>query len=244
MNDRIASARPRGRALTAALAAATVALAAFASAPATHAQGKKAAPKAAPAAKQPAQQRPPAPKVQQVKQLIYSPWTKACQKGSETNNKQVCVVHTDGRIETGQPVVVAQILEAPNGQKRLQVIFASTVLVQRGTRVLIDNKEVGQAPYLLCGVRSGCMAYYQVDDALIDKLKKGKTMEVQTFVPRNTILSFPLSLKNFAKAYDGPPIDPKQLETQQRKLQSELQKKAEEARKKLEKQQSAPAKKK
>ena len=38
----------------------------------------------------------------------------------------------------------------------------------------------------------------------------------------------------FAKAFDGPPIDPKVLEEQQKKLQEELQKRSEELRKRLE----------
>jgi hypothetical protein len=52
-----------------------------------------------------------------------------------------------------------------------------------------------------------------------------------------------LELKDFAKAYDGPPTDPKVFEEQQKKLQEELQKRAEEARKRLESQQqpAAPA---
>ena len=54
-------------------------------------------------------------------------------------------------------------------------------------------------------------------------------------------ISLPLPLNDFAKAYDGPPTDPKVFEEQQRKLQAELQKKAEEARKKLEQQQPAQA---
>ena len=37
-----------------------------------------------------------------------------------------------------------------------------------------------------------------------------------------------LELKDFAKAYDGPPTDPKVFEEQQKKLQEELQKRAEE----------------
>jgi hypothetical protein len=45
-----------------------------------------------------------------------------------------------------------------------------------------------------------------------------------------------LDLKDFAKAYDGPPTDPKVFEAQQKKLQEELQKRAEEARKRLESQ--------
>ena len=47
-------------------------------------------------------------------------------------------------------------------------------------------------------------------------------------------ISLPLPLNDFAKAYDGPPTDPKVFEEQQKKLQEELQKQAEEARKKLE----------
>jgi hypothetical protein len=43
-----------------------------------------------------------------------------------------------------------------------------------------------------------------------------------------------MPLADFAKAYDGPPTDPKVFEETQKKLQEELQKRAEEARKKLE----------
>ena len=46
-----------------------------------------------------------------------------------------------------------------------------------------------------------------------------------------------LELKDFAKAYDGPPTDPKVFEEQQKKLHEELQKRAEDARKRLESQQ-------
>ena len=54
---------------------------------------------------------------------------------------------------------------------------------------------------------------------------------------QGTPISLPLPLADFAKAYDGPATDPKVFEEQQRKLQEELQKKAEDARKKLEGQQ-------
>ena len=42
------------------------------------------------------------------------------------------------------------------------------------------------------------------------------------------------TFNDFAKAYNGPPTDPKEIEVQQQKLQDELQRRAEEARKKLE----------
>ena len=52
-------------------------------------------------------------------------------------------------------------------------------------------------------------------------------------------ISYVLPLADFAKANDGPPTDPKVFEEQQKKLQDELQKRADEARKKLEGQQPA-----
>ena len=42
-----------------------------------------------------------------------------------------------------------------------------------------------------------------------------------------------MSLADFAKANEGPATDPQKFEADQKKLQDELQKKAEEARKKL-----------
>ena len=50
---------------------------------------------------------------------------------------------------------------------------------------------------------------------------------------RRVLLPLPLA-GEFAKAYDGPPTDPKVFEENQKKLQEELQKRAEEQRKKLE----------
>jgi hypothetical protein len=82
------------------------------------------------------------------------------------------------------------------------------------------------------------MADYQVPDDMIGKMKKGQNIVVQAINMQGTPISLPLPLGDFAKAYDGPPTDPKAFEEQQRKLQEELQKKAEEARKKLEGQQS------
>jgi hypothetical protein len=65
---------------------------------------------------------------------------------------------------------------------------------------------------------------------------------VQLFNVYNNIISLPIPLTDFAKAYDGPPLDQNAFAEQQRKLQEELQKKAEAARKSLQdKQPAAPA---
>ena len=174
-------------------------------------------------------------------QLMYSPWMKVCGKGPDTNDKQVCVITKDGRLENGMPVAIVQLFEPEGGQRVLRVTVPLGMQLSHGTRMLIDQGQPTQSPYNIC-FPVGCMADYQVTDDLIAKMKKGQNIIVQAINMQGTPISLPLPLNDFAKAYDGPPTDPKAFEEQQRKLQEELQKKAEEARKKLEGQQSqAPA---
>jgi invasion protein IalB len=262
MNFRIlaASVRPRGRVF--ALLAATALVASLvtpdvqaqqpapAPAPAPAApKAKKSAPKPAPAAPAPAAQAPPPaaappaagtppaaggqPPDQQV-QLIYAPWTKFCLKGQDANAKQVCFTGKDGRIESGQPVIAAVIIE-PEGEtkKILRVTLPLGMQLVHGTRVIIDSNPPAQSPYVIC-FQNGCMSDYELTAEMLANLKKGQNLVVQAINSNGAPLTLPLPLAEFAKAYDGPPTDPKVFEETQKKLQEELQKRAEEARKKLE----------
>lgn len=256
MNFRILAAPvwPRGRvfALMAvtALTAALLAPDARAQAPAPAApKAKKAAPKAAPVAPAPTPQQasppaagaPAAPPAEQQVQLIYAPWTKFCLKGQDANAKQVCFTGKDGRIESGQPVIAAVVIE-PEGEpkKILRVTLPLGMLLGHGTRIIVDNNPPAQAPYVIC-FQNGCMSDYEVTPELLANLKKGQNLVVQAINSNNQPITLPLPLGDFAKAYDGPPTDPKVFEETQKKLQEELQKRAEEARKKLEANQPAGA---
>jgi invasion protein IalB len=187
----------------------------------------KAAPKADPKA-QPQAQAPEAP------QLVYSPWTKFCLKGQEANAKQVCFTGKDGRVESGQPVVAAVLIE-PDGEPRkiLRVTLPLGMSLQPGTRVIIDQGQPMTGPYVIC-FNNGCMADYEASGELINNMRKGQGLVVQGINGAGQAISLVLPLNDFAKAYDGPATDPKVFEEQQKKLQDELQRRAEEARKKLE----------
>jgi invasion protein IalB len=173
------------------------------------------------------------PPDQQV-QLIYAPWTKFCLKGQDANAKQVCFTGKDGRIESGQPVIAAVIIE-PEGEpkKILRVTLPLGMQLVHGTRVIVDNNPPAQSPYVIC-FANGCMSDYDVTPELLANMKKGQNLVVQAINSNGAPLTLPLPLAEFAKAYDGPPTDPKVFEETQKKLQEELQKRAEEARKKLE----------
>jgi invasion protein IalB len=248
MDHRIASARPLGRALASTLAGVALAAAAtmLVASPAL-AQNKPADKKPAAQPAQKPELKAAAPASQQPPQLMYSPWMKVCGKGKEANAKEVCVLTKDGRLENGMPVAVVQLFE-PQGEQRklLRVTVPLGMQLAHGTRVIIDQGSPATAPYTIC-FPVGCMSDYEVNAATISELKKGKTLTVQAINMQGTPISLPMPLNDFAKAYDGPPVDPKVFEAQQQKLQSELQKKAEEARKKLEAQHpsaQAPAQKK
>src|SRR5450631_2863655 len=196
--------------------------------------GQAPAPQQAPAGAQ-AQGQPP----EQQIQLIYAPWTKFCLKGQDANAKQVCFTGKDGRIESGQPVIAAVIIE-PEGEpkKILRVTLPLGMQLVHGTRVIVDANPPAQSPYVIC-FANGCMSDYEVTPELIANMKKGQNLVVQAINSNGAPLTLPLPLAEFAKAYDGPPTDPKVFEETQKKLQEELQKKADEQRKKLEDAQKA-----
>ena len=174
--------------------------------------------------------------------MIYSPWTKFCLKNqNDPNAKQVCFTGKDARIESGMPVVAAVLIE-PEGEpkKILRVTLPLGMQLVHGTRVIIDQNQPMTAPYVIC-FTNGCMADYEANADMIAKMKKGQGLVVQAINSTGQPISLVLPLADFAKAYDGPPTDPKVFEEQQKKLQEELQKRADEARKKLEQQQGAPA---
>jgi invasion protein IalB len=185
--------------------------------------------------------QPPAqgqPQEQQV-QLIYAPWTKFCLKGQDPNAKQVCFTGKDGRIESGQPVVAAVIIE-PEGEpkKILRVTLPLGMQLHHGTRIIVDNNPPQQAEYVIC-FANGCMSDYEATPEMLGNMKKGQNLVIQAINANGAPLTLPLPLQegggaSFGKAYDGPPTDPKVFEETQKKLQEELQKRAEEQRKKLE----------
>jgi invasion protein IalB len=215
------------------------------------------APAQAPAAPAQAQQQPPAAQQgggdqgQQAQngqpqvQLIFSPWTKFCLKGqpgqpADPNAKEVCFTGKDARVESGQPVAAAVLIE-PQGvdKKLLRVTLPLGMQLAHGTRLIVDQNQPMTAPYVIC-FTNGCMADYDANPDLINKMKKGQGLVIQAINTTGQPISLVMPLADFAKAYEGPPTDPKVFEEQQKKLQEELQRRADEARKKLESQQGGP----
>jgi invasion protein IalB len=160
-----------------------------------------------------------------VPPLTYTQWTKVCLKGQEANAQQVCFTGKEGRIDTGMLVIGAVLIEpegAPN--KVLRVTLPLGMQLPPGTRAIVDGGQPMTAPYLVC-FPNGCMADYEASGELVGKLKQGKSLVVQAINSQGQGISLAVPLPDFAKAYDGPPTDPKIVEDRQKKLEEEFIKK-------------------
>jgi len=189
-----------------------------------HAQAPRTAPRQAQQQAQPAQQQQQAPPAQQqaVPQFVTSPWAKVC----ETQPQKVCITRSLVLTEAGAPVALAELAEPEGAAAMLRFTLPLGMLLEYGTRLLVDQTEQPLATGRFVVCLQGCITFYQASTDLLDKLKKGKTLYIQAVNANNAPMSFPIPLANFAKAHDGAPIDAKAYVEQQKKLQEELQKKA------------------
>jgi invasion protein IalB len=196
----------------------------------------KQAPAKQPAQTAPQQEPPPAEQAAgegQQMQIMLTPWTKICGKDQEAN-KEICLTTQEARADTGQLLASALVREVQDDPKKQFIVSVPVgMLLRPGMRVVLDQNAPQPIAYSVC-FPNACYGDMEINADYVAKLKKGQSLVIQTLNQVGRTINFPLSLKEFAKAYDGPPTDLKVVEEQQKKLQDELQKRAEEARKRLE----------
>ncbi len=225
-------------------------LAAQAPAPAPAAAPKPAAPKpaapkpAAPAPQPQAQQQPqgqPQGPVRVDLQPSQGDWTKVCGK-DQAANKEICYTTRDFGQGPDQPPVLALAVYDVKGDdtKIIRLLLPVSLLLRPGFRYTIDNGAAQEGSFEIC-FPNGCFAESKVKQPVIDALKKGSTLSIAVRNQVNNEVTFAVPLANFGKSYDGAAIDPKVLEEQQRALEEQLQKRAEDERKRLEAQQNGTA---
>ncbi len=168
---------------------------------------QKAAPKQpAPAPQQPAQQQPaqPAPNGQQQAQgemppIVFSPWTKFCGKdNAAADAKEACLILKEARLETGQFLAGAAVIEQAGQEKKLvRITVPLTMLLQPGTRVQVDKDPAITGKFVLC-MPNGCIADHEVDAAFVAKLKKGQQFVLQSANMSGQTFSVTIPLTDFA----------------------------------------------
>ncbi|WP_083532986.1 invasion associated locus B family protein [Bosea sp. WAO] len=196
-------------------------------------------PAAKPAA--PAQQPAPAqgqgaqtgPTVVQVKpEPSQTTWTKVCGKDPAAN-KEICYTTRDFVSDQGQPVLAVAVYDVKGDPNKIvRFLMPLGLLLQPGIRFGVDTAQPTPGRFAIC-FPNGCFAEAQIKDDFINQMRKGTNLNISVQNQGAREVSFSIPLTDFAKGFDGAPIDPKVLEDQQKQLQDELAKRQDELRKRL-----------
>ncbi|HEV7335696.1 MAG TPA: invasion associated locus B family protein [Bosea sp. (in: a-proteobacteria)] len=202
-------------------------------------QAQRPAAKPAAPAQQPAQQ--PAqgqgaqngPTVVQVKpEPSQTNWTKVCGKDPAAN-KEICYTTRDFVSDQGQPVLAVAVYDVKGDPNKIvRFLMPLGLLLQPGIRFGVDTAQPTPGRFAIC-FPNGCFAEAQIKDDFINQMKKGTNLNISVQNQGAREVSFSIPLTDFAKGFDGAPIDPKVLEDQQKQLQDELAKRQDELRKRL-----------
>jgi len=173
------------------------------------------------------------PTVVQVKpEPSQTTWTKVCGK-DQVANKEICYTTRDFVSDQGQPVLAVAVYDVKgDANKIVRFLMPLGLLLQPGIRFGVDTGQPTAGRYAVC-FPNGCFAEAQVKDDFINAMKKGTNLNISVQNQAAREVSFSIPLSDFAKGFDGAPIDPKVLEEQQKQLQDELAKRQEELRKRL-----------
>jgi invasion protein IalB len=183
---------------------------------------------------QPVQPQSAGPLVVELKASPAQPeWTKVCGK-DPSSTTEMCYTTRDFVSDKDQPLLAVALydVKGKQSQKVMRLLMPLGLLLQPGIRVAIDRNQASPGRYASC-LPNGCFAEAPVKNDFVTALKKGTTLNVSA---RNQIgreVTFAVPIAGFGKAFDGPPIDPKVLEEQQRKTQEDMKRRSDELRQRL-----------
>jgi invasion protein IalB len=157
-------------------------------------------------------------------------WTKIC-NGEPESDGPVCYTTRDFVSTEGQPLIAVGLydIKGQKDYKLVRILLPLGLLMPQGIRIAVDQDDPIPGKFSIC-LPNGCFAEVVVDPKAINSLTSGKvlTVGVQNQIGRE--VAFVMPVTGLGKVLEGDPIDPQALAEQQRKLNEELQKRAEEAR--------------
>jgi invasion protein IalB len=127
-------------------------------------------------------------------------WTVTCSEGGKANR---CVMQQRlATKEKRQVVASATIRVTKEGGAELIIAMPTGVVIGPGMAVTVDEAEAGKAAFRTCGPRV-CQAAVSIDQDLINKLAKGKTLGATVQTLRGKPLGLQFTLDGFTKAYSA-----------------------------------------
>jgi invasion protein IalB len=125
-------------------------------------------------------------------------WTVTCSEGGEVKR---CVMQQRlATKEKRQVVASATIRVTKEGGAELIIAMPTGVVIGPGIALAVDEGEAATAAFRTCGPRA-CQGAVSIDQALINKLAKGKTLGATVQTLRGKPLGLQFTLDGFTKAY-------------------------------------------
>lgn len=130
----------------------------------------------------------------------HGDWQVVCKDPPAGSKHGVCALVQSVTAEDKNNIgLTVYFQKFSNGTRVLRVFAPLGVLLPPGLGLKIDNKDVGHAPFLRCH-SFACYAQVVVDDALVERLKTGKTAIFIIFQTEEAGIGIPISLKGFGDA--------------------------------------------
>jgi invasion protein IalB len=159
------------------------------------------------------------------------PWVKICQKDGE--GKSVCLIAKELRGANGELIASVAVRDTEGEPKKtLLIAVPPGILVQPGMRVMIDKSKPVEVKYRIC-FPNACYGDLDLTDQMFGDLKKSNLLVVTALTLQQKPTGYPFRLDTFKAALESAGVDPTAGQQSQDQLQQELQKRAEEAAKKL-----------
>jgi len=103
---------------------------------------------------------------------------------------------------SGQRVMTAMIMKAPDGAPALRVTVPLGVLIPRGVNVSVDGADLGNIGFVTC-FDEGCMTQVAMALEVVAAMKAGGQATITVFDTQDQPIGLPLSLSGFTAAFDA-----------------------------------------
>ncbi len=136
---------------------------------------------------------------------VHKDWQIRCDTPPGAQGEQCALIQSvtaEDRANVGLTVIVLKT--ADQKSRLMRVVAPLGVLLPSGLGLKIDNADIGRAGFVRC-LPNGCIAEVVMDDALIGKLRNGKSATFIIFQTPEEGIGFPMSLNGFGEGYDKLP---------------------------------------
>jgi len=135
----------------------------------------------------------------------HGDWVTRCETPPGAEHEQCAIVLSVVDQERPNLILVVIVLNTADRKTRLMRVIAPLgVLLPPGVSLRIDDADAGRLSFLQC-LPNGCVAQLAMDEALVDKLKNGKTATLGIFQTPEQGVGMQAPLAGFKEAYEQLP---------------------------------------